>query len=160
MSKMKNLEIERKFLVDKEKWELVRKPKGQSVKQIYLLNDSDKTIRIRIKGEKGFLTLKGETKGFSRSEFEYEIPLADAQSIFAQFAGSLVEKIRYEIVYQGKLWEVDEFVKENQGLLLAEIELTNEQESFEIPEWILEEVSSDPRYYNSFLSMHPFQSWK
>ena len=102
---------------------------------------------------------EGETKGISRSEFEYPIPLKDAQDLLKQFAGNTIEKTRYNIKYKGKTWEVDIFSGENKGLILAEIELKSEDEKFDIPEWITEEVTGDERYYNSYLSIKPYKNW-
>ncbi len=154
------VEIERKFLVDHEKWKQVAKPKGTPYRQGYLLNDAVRTIRVRTTDKIGYITLKGATKGISRKEFEYEIPLADGIEMLDNFALSQVKKTRYQIDFGGKLWEVDEFYGENQGLIMAEIELTEENEAFEKPDWVTREVSDDSRYYNSNLSVNPFSSWK
>lgn len=145
------MEIERKFLVDKAKWDAVRKPEPKHIVQAYLMNTIEKTIRVRIKGTKGFLTIKGPTVGISRSEFEYEIPLVDAEQLIAQFAEKTVDKSRYEIVIGKHLWEVDEFHGKLEGLLLAEIELESEDETFQLPFWVTEDVSTDPEYFNSNL---------
>lgn len=154
------VEIERKFLVDHEKWKQVTKPKGIPYRQGYLLNDAARTIRVRTTDKKGYITLKGATKGISRKEFEYEIPLADGTEMLDNFALSQVEKIRYQIDFDGKLWEVDEFYGDNEGLIMAEIELREENEAFETPDWVTREVSDDNRYYNSNLSVNPFSNWR
>lgn len=154
------IEIERKFLVDKEKWSRVLKPEAETIKQKYLVTDKEKTIRIRIKGEKGFITLKGKKKGLRRSEFEYEIPVKDAVSMMASFGGGMISKTRYKIKHEGKLWEVDEFHEDNEGLIVAEIELQTESETFLSPAWLGKEVSHDSRYYNSNLTIKPYNRWR
>jgi len=151
-------EIERKFLVNREKWEKIEKPAGCFLRQGYILTDPNKTIRVRCNNEKGFLAIKGLTIGATRSEFEYEIPIKDAKEILGLFAISEISKIRYNIVYKGKLWEVDEFDGENQGLIVAEIELSKEDEKFDLPKWVGNEVTGDARYYNSNLSVVPLKN--
>jgi adenylate cyclase len=145
------MEIERKFLVDKVLWALQAKPAGQKIIQAYLVNTPEKTIRVRTKGTKGFLTIKGPTVGISRTEFEYEIPLQEAEDIIQQFAVQCIEKVRYEITVGNHVWEVDEFYGKHAGLMLAEIELSAEDEAFERPEWVTIEVSHDTSYFNSNL---------
>lgn len=145
------MEIERKFLVDHEKWMMVEKPEPKHIVQAYIMNLPEKTLRVRTKGNKGFLTIKGKTVGISRSEFEYEIPLDDAKQLIHQFTDKQLSKDRYEIKVGDHLWEVDEFHGKLEGLILAEIELSSEDETFELPFWILEDVSLDPEYYNSRL---------
>ena len=145
------MEIERKFLVNKEKWELVSKPSPKRIVQAYLVRTPEKTIRVRIKDEKGFLTIKGPTVGISRSEFEYEIPLNEANELIEQFADKIIEKYRFEITIGNHLWEVDEFHGKLEGLMIAEIELTSEDEAFEKPDWVTEDVSMDQQYFNSNL---------
>ena len=145
------MEIERKFLVKKQLWEAFEKPSPNRIVQAYLLNSAEKTVRIRIKGTKGYLTIKGPTHGISRAEFEYEIPLIDAEELISTFAEKVIEKFRYEISFKNHLWEVDVFTGKLDGLYLAEIELNSEEEHFELPEWVGEEVSTDPNYYNSNL---------
>ena len=118
------------------------------------------TIRVRIIGEEAYLTIKSKTEGISRNEFEYPIPLEDAQIILDTLCDRpLIEKIRYKIDYDNLIWEVDEFKGENQGLILAEVELENENQTINIPDWVGEEVSHDPRYYNVNLVKHPYQTW-
>ncbi len=153
------LEIERKFLIDPKKWEQLAKPKGTLLKQGYLLSDAGKTIRVRIAGEKAWLTIKGATTGIVRKEYEYPIPAKDAAELLKDMAGTVVEKTRYRISFAGKLWEADEFSSDNKGLLMAEIELEHEAEEFEVPDWITKEVTGDKRYYNSSLSLYPFTKW-
>ena len=151
MNTFANMEIERKFLVDKLEWDKVSKPHPKRIVQAYILNSPAKTVRVRIKGSKGYLTIKGATIGISRSEFEYEIPLAEAQEMIDLFAEKTIEKLRYEIQIGNHLWEIDEFHGKLEGLLLAEIELESENEVFEKPVWALEDVSTDINYFNAKL---------
>lgn len=153
------VEIERKFLVDPEKWKAFAKPKGIAYRQGYLVNEAGKTVRVRIAGSKAFITIKGATKGFTRKEYEYEIPLVDGHELLENFALKGTSKTRYRVPIAGKVFEVDEFTGENAGLIVAEIELKAENEAFEKPGFLLEEVSTDPRYYNSNLATHPYSSW-
>jgi adenylate cyclase len=153
------VEIERKFLVDHEKWSKLAKPAGTHYRQGYLLNTNDKAIRVRTTDKQGFITFKGAATGISRKEFEYKIPIDEGTELLDIFAESEIEKTRFRIHFKGKLWEVDEFLGENEGLIMAEIELQSETEDFKLPDWITEEVSDDERYYNSYLSTHPFKSW-
>jgi adenylate cyclase len=153
------LEIERKFLTN-DRWHHVTKPEGQYYRQGYLLSDPLKTIRVRMTPDKGFLTIKGPTQGATRAEYEYEIPIAEAQELLDHFCTSELSKIRYKIPNHGHVWEVDEFLGENQGLIVAEIELGAENEPFLTPEWIGMEVTGDKRYYNSSLTVAPFAQWK
>lgn len=145
------MEIERKFLVDKVLWALQAKPAGQKIIQAYLVNTPEKTIRVRTKGTKGYLTIKGTTVGISRAEYEYEIPVHEAEELIQQFAMKCIEKVRYEITVGKHVWEVDEFYGKLAGLMLAEIELSAEDEAFERPEWVTLEVSEDVNYFNSNL---------
>ena len=145
------LEIERKFTVDIQKWNKIVKPEPTQIVQSYLSTNPECTVRIRIKGKKGFLTIKGKTIGISRSEFEYEIPLKDAQQMIASFSENTLSKLRYEIQIENHLWEVDVFQGKLDGLIIAEIELKNENEYFIKPDWIIEDVSSNKEYYNSRL---------
>lgn len=152
------VEIERKFLVRDTSWkDQVRR--SIVIKQGYLSTDPDRTVRIRIKGERGVLTVKGRSQGVSRAEFEYEIPRADAEAMLLLCEDVPIEKIRHEILVGDKLWELDVFEGQNQGLVLAEIELVVEHEAFEVPAWAGQEVSGDVRYFNSFLSKTPFATW-
>lgn len=153
------LEIERKYLVKLEEWAKQQTEKSQHLRQAYLLDDPDKTIRVRTAGDKAYLTFKGRAKGISRLEFEYEIPVNEAHELINNFATATVEKIRHYITYKDKLWEVDEFKGLNEGLWIAEIELNSETEAFELPQWAAQEVTSDPRYLNSRLVKHPYQQW-
>lgn len=155
-----NQEIERKFLVNHTEWEKLNKPEGKTIIQSYLATNPDKTIRVRIYGEQGFITIKGKAKRLTRPEFEYEIPLTDAKEMISLFGEANIEKKRYEIKINNHIWEVDVFEGDNQGLILAEIELTTESENFTKPHWITEEVSSNTKYFNSNLQKNPFNSWQ
>ncbi|MEI7501032.1 MAG: CYTH domain-containing protein [Bacteroidota bacterium] len=157
---MMTMEIERKFLVDKEKWSLTIKPRGTSYIQGYLSIDEEKIVRVRVAGEKGFLTIKGLSETFSHPEYEYSIPPDDAIEMIMNYTASRVEKLRTRIRVGNHEWEVDEFHGDNEGLLMAEIELENPDELFEKPEWLGEEVTGDKRYYNAYLSLNPFRSWQ
>lgn len=151
------IEIERKFLVDKNKWT----PTGSGTKmvQAYLGLNPSPTVRIRIQGDKAFLTIKGPSKTISRPEFEYELPVTDALELLKLAISEPVEKTRHEVWHEGFRWEVDVFSGKNEGLVVAEIELESESTLFPRPGWLLKEVSGDGRFYNSYLSGHPFQEW-
>jgi adenylate cyclase len=153
------LEIERKFLIDHEKWGKVTKPEACNLKQGYILSEERKTIRIRVDDEQAYITIKGATLGITRSEFEYIIPHKDGVELLQQFAVSYIEKARYCITVGNKVWEVDVFGGDNAGLIVAEIELDHEDEQFLLPEWVADEVTRDERYYNSNLSVHPYKNW-
>lgn len=152
------LEIERKFLVVKELW---RPPvAGEKLVQGYIAADGHKlSVRVRIAGTQAWINLKGRINDISRHEYEYPIPLNDAQELLHTFAGSIVEKIRYKLDYAGLVWEVDEFLGDNVGLLIAEIELDSEAQQFSKPPWLGKEVSSEPRYLNTSLAKLPFILW-
>ncbi len=151
------IEIERKFLVDHSLW----KPtdEGTKIIQAYLGLYPSPTVRIRIAGEQGFLTIKGRSQSIARPEFEYEVPLNEALEMLDLAISHPVEKTRYEVMHKGFLWEVDVFSGKNTGLIMAEIELESEDQEFNRPDWLLEEVSADGRYYNSYLSGCPFSEW-
>lgn len=152
-------EIERKFLVKNTNYR--EGAIKNSMKQGYIANSPKKSIRVRIGDTKAFLNIKGAITGITRPEFEYEIPLSDAVELLERFAeGPIIEKIRYVVEYEGFKWEIDEFGGENQGLIVAEIELSSEEEYFEKPSWIGEEVTNDLRYLNTNLSIHPFKTWE
>jgi adenylate cyclase len=154
------VETEKKFLVKEDLWNKVKKEEGTLYKQGYMLREEDKTIRIRlIEGDKGYITIKGKAKGFSRPEYEYPIPEKDAEELLANFCDAIVSKKRYKIKIDGQLWEVDEFLEDNEGLIVAELELKDETEQFNLPEWIDREITGNPRYYNSELSVNPFKNW-
>ena len=153
-------EIERKFLVQGTQWQRTAgHGSGVRICQGYLNRDKDRTVRVRIKGERSFLTVKGISKGASRAEFEYEIPMADAEQLLQLSDGPIIEKNRYVVVHDGSTWEVDEFLGDNSGLVLAEIELRSEDEAFSKPPWLGAEVTHDSRYYNSSLAGCPYGRW-
>ncbi len=157
-------EIERKFLVTSAAYR--DGAKGTLIRQGYLPGSagSDPTtpiVRVRIAGAHAYLTVKGPNTGISRAEFEYEIPVGDAEQMLDAFCRPLlVEKIRYEVVHDGFVWEVDEFLGANKGLVVAEIELAHEQQAFDRPPWLGPEVSHDPRYFNNRLLTHPYKEWE
>jgi CYTH domain-containing protein len=153
------LEIERKFLVNHAKWAATEKPKREFYRQGYMLTGPNKTIRVRATDTKGFLSVKGKTEGATRAEFEYEIPKEEAIQLLDMFAISDLTKYRYKVVFAGKLWEVDVFLGENEGLIVAEIELVSEDDSFDLPDWAADEVTAEKKYYNSNLSTFPFNRW-
>jgi len=151
-------EIERKFLVTGDAWRQL--DQGVRYRQGYLSTVKERTVRVRTVGERGYLTIKGVTEGVSRAEYEYEIPRADADALLDGLCERpLIEKVRRRIDHAGLTWEVDEFEGENLGLVIAEVELEHEQQRFEPPPWVGEEVSSDPRYYNANLIGNPYCNW-
>ncbi|MEW5908253.1 MAG: CYTH domain-containing protein [Thermodesulfobacteriota bacterium] len=151
-------EIERKFLVQGTAWK--NASAGYLCRQGYLLRSREYVVRIRTTGSKGYLAVKGASAGISRMEYEYEIPFTEACDMLEKFCEKpLIEKYRYPIQYKGLIWEVDEFFLENEGLLIAEVELESETQVFEKPEWAGEEVTGDARYYNSNLARHPYRKW-
>ncbi|NLL04963.1 MAG: CYTH domain-containing protein [Clostridiaceae bacterium] len=151
-------EIERKFLVKDSNFK--KMCTGQLYKQGYLNSDPNRTVRLRLVGNKGYLTIKNKGNGLTREEFEYEIPYSDAQEILQGICERpFIEKTRYIFNYQGHVWEIDEFHRENEGLIIAEIELENENENFPVPEWIGEEVTYDYKYTNSSLVTNPYKKW-
>lgn len=152
-------EIERKFVVNKDLW----KPAdgGTHFKQGYLNAQKERVVRVRIEGERAKLTIKGVTTGVTRSEFEYPLPVEDAAILLDNLCEQpLIDKHRYKETIGGKVWEIDVFHGQNEGLVVAEIELASEDEGFELPAWAVKEVSSDPRYFNSNLLKQPFSTWK
>ncbi|MFT5300686.1 MAG: adenylate cyclase [Mariniblastus sp.] len=149
-------EIERKFLVTGDAW---RNAPSLYYCQGYLNDDKLRTVRVRVAGPIGWLTIKGQTVGISRKEFEYEIPLADALEMLQLCYQPLIEKNRRIVKHDGNNWEVDEFLKENAGLVVAELELETPNQSFSKPDWIGKEVTTDKRYFNSRLASHPFSKW-
>nr|WP_315233862.1 CYTH domain-containing protein [uncultured Albidiferax sp.] len=150
------IEIERKFLVTGSDW---RQGAGTVFSQGYLNRDKQRTVRVRIAGAQGFLTIKGANRGATRAEFEYEIPLADAEQLLALCEGPIIQKVRRVLVHAGSTWEVDEFEGLNAGLVVAEIELASEDQQFERPAWLGCEVTDDARYFNSSLATTPFSAW-
>lgn len=153
------VEIEKKFLLIDERWK--KDSTAEIYYQGYISSGTGKTVRVRIAGEKAFLTIKGKHSGISRMEFEYEIPMDDAKALLAEICEQpIIHKKRYRVKYGGFLWEIDEFYGENQGLVLAEIELEDENQEFPLPEWLGREVSHDGRYYNASLRLNPYSKWK
>lgn len=144
-------EIEYKFLVDHELWSKVDKPQPTLIVQGYISKRVESTVRVRIKGNQGFLTIKGKTVGITRSEFEYEIPVDDAEAMISLFTEKHIRKHRFEVIHAGKRWEVDEFHGPLEGLILAELEVESESEQFVKPNWITDDVSTDPNYFNAVL---------
>jgi len=152
-------EIERKFLVTDERFR--RGARGTRLRQGYLSSDPARTVRVRIDGNDATLTIKGPPIGISRAEFEYPIPLIDAMTLLDTLCQwPLIEKVRYRLEYAGTRWEIDEFGGENEGLVVAEVELEREDQSFERPPWLGREVTDDPRYQNSNLARHPWPNWR
>lgn len=152
-------EIERKFLVKRDVW----KPRDEGIwyKQGYLNSQKERVVRVRIAGTKAMLTIKGLTKGVSRSEFEYPIPVEDAAALLDQICEQpVIEKHRHKETHGGHTWEIDVFHGDNDGLVVAELELESESEAFERPAWLGAEVSSDPRYFNSNLLKNPYKNWR
>jgi CYTH domain-containing protein len=149
-------EIERKFLVSGEFRQ--DSPESYRIMQGYICSDPDRTVRVRVRGDKGFLTIKGQSSedGLSRFEWEKEIPVSEALELMNLCVSGVIDKTRYLVPYGGHTYEVDVFHGANEGLVLAEIELSDELETFEKPSWLGEEVTGDVRYYNSMLSLHPF----
>lgn len=144
-------EIERKFTVKTTILEVLSFLAPKKIQQGYLMDEAGKTVRVRTKGEKGYLTIKGKTEGITRPEFEYEIPFNEAQELLDHFCKKTLSKDRYTLTFKEKIWEIDVFHNELEGLIIAEIELEDEAEIFEKPDWILAEVSYDARYFNSNL---------
>ena len=154
------IEIERKFLVISDAFKKEAFTQNR-IAQGYLSSVPERTVRVRIKGEKGFLTIKGisNESGLSRFEWEKEIPVEEAKKLLLLCEKGVIDKTRFEVKSGNHIYEVDEFYGENEGLIIAEIELSSENETFEKPSWLGEEVTNDKRYYNSYLSNHPYKNW-
>jgi adenylate cyclase len=153
------LEIERKYLVINDKWhnDVIKK---SAMKQGYLANADNASVRVRVSGSEARLTVKGRSKGISRNEYEYAIPLQDAEEILHNhISGAVIEKVRYKVKCGDHVWDLDVFAGANHGLVMAEVELSSEEEGFQMPQWAGEEVSSDSRYYNANLASHPYCDW-
>lgn len=155
------VEIERKYLVTNCDFIMESKENFRIV-QGYLNSNPERTVRVRIKGGKGFLTIKGigNESGMTRFEWEKEIKVSEAEALLLLCEKGAIDKIRYNVIFENHLFEVDVFQGENEGLIVAEIELQSENETFSKPNWLGNEVTSDERYYNSFLSNRPFKYWK
>ena len=152
------IEIERKFLVLNEDWKVGAV--GTFLHQGYLNRHPQRSVRVRVKGQQAILTIKGMVSEISRFEYEYPVPLADAEHMLKELCEPpTLEKTRYLVEYEGMCWEIDEFHGDNEGLVVAEIELENEEKPFAKPPWLGEEVSQDPRYLNINLSQHPYRQW-
>lgn len=150
-------EIERKFLVVDSSWR--DGSPGVRISQGYLSQDPERTVRVRIGGKNAWLTIKGQTQGITRAEYEYAIPVTEAQELLELCLPSVIDKTRHKVSYAGHLWEIDVFHGANDGLIVAEVELANESISPLLPPWLGEEVSADNRYYNSCLATHPYSAW-
>lgn len=152
------VEIERKFLVRGEQWKSLGE--GVLLRQGYLSSQPERIVRVRIEGDRAVMTIKGRAVGATRGEWEYPLPMEDARVFLDQLCERpIIEKRRYRIVHEGMTWEVDEFMGENAGLVVAEIELESEEQAFAKPEWVGEEVTHDARYFNSSLLRHPYSRW-
>jgi adenylate cyclase len=149
-------EIERKFLVKGFTW---REVKGAMIRQGYLNSAKERNVRVRIIEDKAYLTIKGIAVGASRLEFEYEVPYKDAAELLEICEKPLIEKRRHRVLEGGFIWEVDEFFGENEGLIVAEVELESEDQAFHKPDWVGEEVTGDTRYFNSNLIRNPYTNW-
>lgn len=149
-------EIERKFLVD-QSWKPTSE--GTAFRQGYLNSAKERVVRVRVAGTAAKLTIKGKTTGVTRAEFEYDIPVADAEAMLALCEQPIIEKRRHLEEFGGKTFEVDVFAGVNAGLIVAELELVSEDEAFDKPPWLGAEVSNDPRYYNNNLMLKPFTTW-
>ncbi|WP_432723138.1 CYTH domain-containing protein [Jeongeupia wiesaeckerbachi] len=151
------IEIERKFLLASETWRSAVTTSTR-IAQGYLCTDPERTVRVRLKGEAGFLTIKGKNEGIARAEFEYPVPAGDAAAMLV-LCPNVVDKTRHLVPIGTQLWEIDEFHGDNAGLIVAEIELPSVDAAFEHPDWLGAEVSADPRYFNSALSEQPYRRW-
>jgi len=152
-------EIEKKFLLNNAQWRDSIQQSRQFI-QGYLVGSKKASIRVRLEGEKAFINIKSATLAITRDEYEYEIPLSEAKEMLDKLCEKpLINKIRHDVVYADKKWEIDEFQEENAGLIVAEIELSTIDENFEMPDWVGQEVSDDTRYYNVCLVKQPYSSW-
>lgn len=152
------IEIERKYLVSNDSWRETA-GEGTAYEQGYLPTEDTCSVRVRIEGSEARLNIKSATLGIVRKEYEYPIPVGEARELLDNFCSDTVSKIRYHIPYAGRTWELDVFAGANEGLIVAEVELDSEDEQPELPDWAGEEVSDDPRYYNTELSRHPYTRW-
>lgn len=155
------IEIERKFVVSPADFSSIVASGVRTIKQGYLANSKEKSVRIRVDDNRGYITVKGKTEGISKAEFEYDILVDEAETMLKTMTdGKLIEKKRYICLVDSKVWEVDVFQGNNQGLIIAEIELKSEDEEITIPDWYGTEVSTDPKYINARLIENPYKSWK
>ena len=154
-----SVEIERKFLVEGDTWRS-QVASESHIMQGYLASSPEVTVRVRVKGNQAFLTIKGESRGVARSEYEYPIPVVDAEEMLRDLAVlPPIDKVRHHIPLGGHVWELDVFAGENAGLVMAEIELSSEDEDFDLPDWAGQEVSDDQRYFNVNLAKNPYRRW-
>lgn len=157
------VEIERKFLVATDRWRFDEQGvarHGVRFRQGYIPGNEDATVRVRLEGERGVLTIKARANGFSRLEYEYTIPAADAIEMLDKVCPQpQIDKVRYQVTVGEHVWEVDEFLGENAGLVVAEVELDAENEQFTLPEWVGAEVTEDTRYLNVNLARNPYRTW-
>jgi adenylate cyclase len=152
-------EIERKFLVKNENYRI--NAKRAFIHQGFLNNDKKRVVRVRIEDSRGTLTIKGLPIGNERAEFEYDIPLIEAEQLLDELCMQpTIKKYRFRVMYKGFTWEVDEFLEENEGLVVAEVEIPKTDTILELPKWVAKEVSNDPKYYNSNLIEKPFNTWE
>lgn len=152
------LEIERKYLVTGDAWR--EQATGRQYRQGYLSSDPERSVRVRLADEQAWLTIKGRSRGAARVEYEYSIPAEQAREMLDSLClQPLIEKTRYQVVYSGMTWEIDEFSGDNDGLVIAEVELESEEQAFDLPPWAGEDVTGDPRYYNASLIAHPYSQW-
>lgn len=152
------LEIERKFLVIGTPW--LNLPQGDLMRQGYLIANEQKVVRVRVEGQNALLTIKSGNQGLTRGEWEYPIPLSDATQLLTLCDAPLIEKYRYRILFENNLWELDVFMGANAGLVVAEIELQSEDQTFSKPAWVGAEVTHDKRYLNAHLQKNPYSEWK
>lgn len=151
-------EIERKYLVVGDAWRALGS--GTTYRQGYLSTVKERTVRVRVVGDRGTLTIKGLTVGATRTEYEYDIPVDDANHMLDDLCEQpVIDKTRFIVEYAGLTWEIDEFAGANAGLIVAEVELDSEDQAIELPDWIGEEVSHDARYFNANLIAHPYTAW-
>ena len=151
-------EIERKFLVKGTAWQTLAKE--TVYRQGYLSTVQERTVRVRTIEDKGYLTIKGISVGATRTEYEYQIPVEDANAMLDELCERpIIEKKRYVLEYEGLIWEIDEFAGVNRGLIIAEVELSDENQKVVLPNWVGEEVTGDPKYFNSNLTKHPYTEW-
>ncbi len=154
------IEIERKFLVKDDSWRQ-QADAGTEYQQAYLVGSKAASVRVRIEGDKAFLNIKSATLGITRQEYEYPVPMEDARALLKDLCEQpVIEKTRYHLMHAGHEWEIDVFKGENTGLVVAEIELDDADAEFARPDWLGEEVSDDPRYYNVCLVTNPYKNWK
>ena len=154
------IEIERKYLVINDHWR-IHAERSAYFRQGYLAAPGKASVRVRLEDNAAFLNIKSATLGIKRTEFEYEIPVADANQMLNELCATpLVEKVRYWVTVEGTMWEIDVFEGDNAGLIVAEVELSTEDETFVLPDWAGKEVSDDARYYNVNLVQHPYRTWE